>query len=436
VSESQVSAISEITKTRGPLTGLKVIELAGLGPGPYAAMLLADMGAEVVRVERPGEGVSGIPPLQDVIRRGRKSIVLDLRTPEGARAVLDLVTRADVLIEGFRPGVTERLGLGPEDCWAVNGRLVYGRITGWGQDGPLSSTAGHDIGYIALTGALGAIGRPGQTPVPPLNLVGDFGGGSTFLVMGILAALWEAERSGRGQVVDAAIVDGASSLTALLHGMMAADLWTDRRGANLLDGGQPWYDTYQTSDGAYMAVGALEPKFYAEFVALLGISDADTSRDDPATWPRLRAAIAEAFAARTRAEWTAVFEGTDACVAPVLSLTEAPTHPYLAARETFIDVGGVIQPAPAPRFSRTGSARPEAPAPVGAHTAEVLDSWGVRNAAALLTGGVAVQTDIPMSESSSTGGHQGPSLSYADLATPRRRWSPDGRASGSRLPVD
>lgn len=381
----------ESATTRGPLTGLRVVELAGIGPGPYAAMLLADMGAEVVRVERPGDGASGVPPLKDVTRRGRKSIVVDLRNPEGARTVLNLVARADVLIEGFRPGVTERLGLGPEDCWSVNQRLVYGRMTGWGQEGPLASSAGHDIGYIALTGALGAIGRPGETPVPPLNLVGDFGGGSTFLVIGILAALWEAERSGRGQVVDAAIVDGASSLTALLHGMMAAGAWTDERGANLLDGGLPWYDTYQTSDGLYMAVGALEPKFYAEFVTLLGIPAELAGRDDPSTWPQLRSVIAAAFASGTRADWTKVFDGTDACVAPVLSLTEAAGHPHLAARETFIEVGGVVQPAPAPRFSRTPSATPQAPAAIGAHTREVLQEWGVDAAEELLSGVVAVQ---------------------------------------------
>lgn len=380
------------TSTGGPLTGLKVVELAGIGPGPYAAMLLADMGAEVVRVERPGGGASGIPPLQDVTRRSRKSIVLDLRQPAGARAVLDLLEQADVLIEGFRPGVTERLGLGPADCWSVNPRLVYGRMTGWGQEGPLAPTAGHDIGYIALTGALGAIGRPGQPPVPPLNLVGDFGGGSTFLVIGILAALWEAQRSGTGQVVDAAIVDGASSLTALLHGMLDSGRWTDRPGSNMLDGGQPWYDTYETADGRHMAVGALEPQFYAEFVSLLGLPDEVTGRDDPATWPQLRAAIAAAFSSRTRDEWTKVFDGTDACVAPVLSLREAGDHPHLAARRTFIDVGGVSQPAPAPRFSRTRSAVPAPPPTVGAHTEEVLDAWGVGNVADLIGSGVAVQS--------------------------------------------
>lgn len=389
--ESRDAVLSDPGRGGGPLAGLKVIELAGIGPGPYAAMLLADMGAEVVRIERPGDGPSGVPPTIDVTRRGRKSVVVDLRRPEGISTVLKLVEQADALIEGFRPGVTERLGLGPDDCWAVNPRLVYGRMTGWGQDGPLAHSAGHDIGYIALTGALGAIGRPGEAPVPPLNLVGDFGGGSTFLVMGMLAALWEAERSERGQVVDAAIVDGASSLTGLLHGMMASGLWADRRGANVLDGGVPWYDTYETSDGGFMAVGAIEPKFYAELTAILGLHDDVTARDDPSTWPQLRKAIAEAFASRTTKEWTEVFDGTDACVAPVLSLTEAATHPHMAARETFIDVGGVVQPAPAPRFSRTQNATPKAPAPIGAHTREVLDAWGVDDVAGLLADGVAVQ---------------------------------------------
>ena len=376
----------------GPLHGVKVIELAGIGPGPYAAMLLADMGAEVVRVERPGPPVSAVPPEKDVLRRNRRSIVVDLRHADGIRTVLSMAGRADVLLEGFRPGVTERLGLGPADCWAVNPRLVYGRMTGWGQSGPLASTAGHDIGYIAVTGALGAIGRAFAAPVPPVNLVGDFGGGSTFLVIGVLAALWEAAQSGRGQVVDAAIVDGASSLTALLHGLMAAGQWIDRRGVNFLDTGAPWYDTYQTADTQWMAVGALEPKFYAEFARLLGLSDEIAElRADSTGWPQLRAAIADAFASRTRAEWTAVFEGTDACVAPVLSLTEAAEHPHLAARQTFVDVAGVVQPAPAPRFSRTVSPPPTPPPAVGADTADVLRDWGVDNIDALIADGV-VQT--------------------------------------------
>ncbi|WP_182379325.1 CaiB/BaiF CoA-transferase family protein [Nocardioides sp. WS12] len=376
----------------GPLAGLKVVELAGIGPGPYAAMLLADMGAEVVRVERPGPQGSSVPPEKDVLRRNRRSVVLDLRDPRGVAAVLELVAGADVLLEGFRPGVTERLGLGPDDCRAVNPRLVYGRMTGWGQEGPLASAAGHDIGYIAITGALGAIGDADGRPVPPVNLVGDFGGGSTFLVMGVLAACWEAARSGRGQVVDAAIVDGAASLTGLLHGMMAGGLWRDRRGVNMLDGGQPWYDTYATSDGRWMAVGALEPQFYAELVRLLGLDPAVADRSDPERWPALRTAIAEAFLGRTQVEWTDVFEGTDACVAPVLSLTEAADHPHLAKRDTFVEVGGVTQPAPAPRFSRTSSGIPHAPPSIGQDTREVLEQWGVADVGALIADGVAVQS--------------------------------------------
>lgn len=373
----------------GPLHGVRVIELAGIGPGPYAAMLLADMGAEVVRVERPGPPVSAVPPELDVLRRNRRSIVVDLRHPDGVRTVLSMAGRADVLLEGFRPGVTERLGLGPADCWSVNPRLVYGRMTGWGQTGPLAPAAGHDIGYIAVTGALGAIGRAGEAPVPPVNLVGDFGGGSTFLVIGVLAALWESARSGQGQVVDAAIVDGTSSLTALLHGLMAAGQWTDGRGVNFLDTGVPWYDTYQTADGQSMAVGALEPKFYAEFARLLGLSgEVAALRADSSEWVRLREAIADAFASRTRSEWTAVFDGTDACVAPVLSLTEASGHPHLAARETFVDVAGVVQPAPAPRFSRTVAPRPTPPPAVGADTADVLRDWGVDDVDALIAAGV------------------------------------------------
>jgi alpha-methylacyl-CoA racemase len=371
------------------LHGLKVIELAGIGPGPYAAMLLADMGAEVVRVERPGPPASRIPPDKDVLRRNRRSIIVDLHHRDGVRTVLAMAAEADVLLEGFRPGVTEHLGLGPAECWAVNPRLVYGRMTGWGQAGPLAASAGHDIGYIALTGALGSIGRAGQAPVPPVNLLGDFGGGSTFLVIGVLAALWETVRSGRGQVVDAAIVDGACSLTALLHGLMAAGQWTDRRGVNFLDTGVPWYDTYETSDGEWMSVGALEPKFYAEFTNLLGLSDEIAAyRDDPSTWPRLREAIAQAFSARTRAEWTAVFEGTDACVAPVLSLTEAGNHLHLAARHTFIDVGGVTQPAPAPRFSRTATPTPTPPPAIGANTVDVLRDWGIADIDRLIDAGV------------------------------------------------
>jgi alpha-methylacyl-CoA racemase len=378
---------------RGPLHGVKIVELAGIGPGPYAAMLLADMGAEVVRVERPGPPASGVPPEKDALRRSRRSIVVDLQHPEGPPTVLAMVAKADVLLEGFRPGVTERLGLGPADCWAVNPRLIYGRMTGWGQSGPLAPTAGHDIDYIAVTGALGSIGRAGEGPVPPVNLVGDFGGGSTFLVIGVLAALWEAARSGQGQVVDAAIVDGATSLTALLHGLMAAGQWKDHRGSNFLDTGVPWYDTYRTADGEWMAVGALEPKFYAEFARMLGLSEVVAAfRNDPSMWPQLREAIAQAFAARTRAEWIALFEGTDACVAPVLSLTEAALHPHLAERNTFIDVGGVTQPAPVPRFSRTVLPQPTPPPAIGANTLDVLRDWGIGDPEQLIADRV-VQVD-------------------------------------------
>lgn len=391
--------MSDTNTSHGPLHGLKVIELAGIGPGPYAAMLLADMGAEVVRVERPGPPASGVPAEQDVLRRNRRSIVVDLQHPDGVKTVLAMAAKADVLLEGFRPGVTERLGLGPADCWDVNPRLVYGRMTGWGQTGPLAPTAGHDIGYIAITGALGAIGRAGEAPVPPVNLVGDFGGGSTFLVMGVLAAVWEASRSGHGQVVDAAIVDGASSLTGILHGLMAAGQWQDRRGTNFLDTGVPWYDTYQTSDSEWMAAGALEPKFYAEFARLLGLSEETAAlRQDPSGWAELREAITTAFGSRTRADWSAVFEGTDACVAPILSLTEAADHPHLAERGTFIDVAGVVQPAPAPRFSRTVPPTPAPPPAIGADSADVLRDWAIADADRLIADGVVqipADSDVP-----------------------------------------
>lgn len=384
--------MSQTTEKSGPLAGLRVVELAGIGPGPYAAMLLADLGADVISVEPPGNRPNTVPPARDVLRRNRRSVVIDLRHPEGAEAVRALVKDADVLIEGYRPGVTERLGLGPEDCWQVNPRLVYGRMTGWGQSGPLASRAGHDIGYIAVTGALGAVGRAGEAPVPPVNFLGDFAGGALFLAVGVLAAAWEAGRSGRGQVVDAAIVDGASSLTGILHGLLASGAWADQRGVNFLDGGVPWYDTYETADGKYMAVGALEPKFYAAFLDRLGLDAADVGdRNDPAAWPGLRKTIADAFASRTRAEWTEIFDGSDACVAPVLSLTEAPDHPHLRARGTFTDVGGVRQPAPAPRFSRTGPGTPVAPAEPGAHTRDVLAEAGVADIDALLADGTVVQ---------------------------------------------
>ncbi|MFE5860540.1 CaiB/BaiF CoA transferase family protein [Streptomyces virginiae] len=361
----------------GPLAGVRVVELAGIGPGPFAAMLLADLGADVVRVDRPGGGGLAVDPAYDITNRGKRSVLLDLKSADGPARVLDLVERADVLLEGFRPGVAERLGVGPAECHARNPKLVYGRMTGWGQDGPLAETAGHDIAYIAVTGALGMIGKPGEPPAVPANLVGDYAGGSLYLVIGVLAALHHARATGTGQVVDAAIVDGTAHLTAMIHGMMAAGGWQDRRGANLLDGGCPFYGTYETSDGGYMAVGALEQQFYDTFVELLGIEDQAPARKDLARWGELREVVAARFRTRTRAQWTAVFEGSDACVAPVLSLREAPDHPHLAARGTFTDLGGIVQPAPAPRFSTTPGALTTGPAQPGAHTESVAADWDV-----------------------------------------------------------
>ncbi|MFJ9407833.1 CaiB/BaiF CoA transferase family protein [Streptomyces sp. NPDC101393] len=360
----------------GPLGGVRVVELAGIGPGPFAAMLLADLGADVVRVDRPGGAGLGIDPAKDITNRNKRSVLIDLKSPDGVAQVLDLVERADVLVEGYRPGVAERLGVGPEECLARNPRLVYGRMTGWGQDGPLAATAGHDIGYIAITGALGMIGPADGPPAIPANLLGDYAGGSLYLVIGILAALQHARSDGgSGQVVDAAIVDGTAHLTSMIHGMLAAGGWQDRRGANLLDGGAPFYGTYETADGGHMAVGALEKRFYAEFIGRLGIEDDAPGRDDLAAWGELRTAIAARFKTRTRAEWTEVFQDSDACVAPVLSLREAPAHPHLAARGTFVDDGGITQPAPAPRFSRTPGALRRPPARPGADTEEVARDW-------------------------------------------------------------
>ncbi|MFH8344581.1 CaiB/BaiF CoA transferase family protein [Streptomyces sp. NPDC018045] len=362
----------------GPLSGVRVVELAGIGPGPFAAMLLADLGADVVRVDRPGGSGLGVDPAYDITNRNKRSVLVDLKTAAGPGRVLDLVERADVLIEGYRPGVAERLGVGPDVCLVRNPRLVYGRMTGWGQQGPLAGTAGHDIGYIAVTGALGMTGPPDGPPVAPANLLGDYAGGSLYLVVGILAALRHAHtEGGRGQVVDAAIVDGTAHLTAMIHAMLAAGGWQDRRGANLLDGGAPFYGTYETADGGHMAVGALEQRFYAEFIHLLGIEDEAPAREDPAAWEDLRAAVAARFKTRTRAQWTAVFEASDACVAPVLSLREAPAHPHLAARGTFADHGGITQPAPAPRFSATPGAIRRPPAQPGADTVEVARDWDV-----------------------------------------------------------
>ncbi|RKN10587.1 CaiB/BaiF CoA transferase family protein [Streptomyces radicis] len=362
---------------RGPLAGTRVVELAGLGPAPFAAMLLADLGADVVRVDRPGPPGFGADPAFDLTNRHKRSVTLDLKSPEGAELARQLAARADVLIEGFRPGVAERLGVGPEDCRARNPRLVYGRMTGWGQDGPLADRAGHDLGYLARTGALGMTGPADGPPVAPANLLGDYAGGSLYLAVGVLAALLHARATGEGQVVDAAIVDGVAHLGTLLHGLLAAGAWRDRPAANLLDGGCPWYACYATSDGGHMAVGALEPRFYAEFTRLLGIEgdEAAKDRDDPARWPALRALIAARFATGTRAEWTEVFAGSDACVEPVLSLREAHRDPHLTARGTFTEHAGAVQPAPAPRFSATPTAVTAGPAVPGADAASVAADW-------------------------------------------------------------
>jgi alpha-methylacyl-CoA racemase len=379
----------------GPLTGLRVIELAGIGPGPHAAMLLADLGADVVRVERPPDRQTVLqlaPGAADQMLRGRRSVVLDLKDLSDRETMLRLVERADVLIEGLRPGVMERLGVGPGDCQARNPRLVYARMTGWGQDGPLAHCAGHDINYVAVSGVLHAVGNAGGKPVPPLNLVGDYGGGSMFLVVGILAALWERERSGAGQVIDAAMVDGASVLAQLFWSLRACGLWSDQRGSNLLDSGAPFYDTYPCSDGRYVAVGALEPQFYAALLEGLGLTDQDLPQQlDLAGWPVLRQRFTDVFAGRSRDEWVAVFEGTDACVAPVLSFAEVAAHPHIVARSTVITVGGIPQAAPAPRFSRTCPDRPAPPPQPGADTAEVLADWDVAPA----VGGSSRTTNPP-----------------------------------------
>jgi len=362
----------------GPLEGVRILEMSGIGPGPFAGMMLADMGADIISIERPGSLMRFPDPKFDVMQRGRRSVTLDIKKPAGAAAALDLVEVADALIEGFRPGVMESLGLAPETCLERNPRLVYGRITGWGQDGPLARTAGHDINYIALAGALHAIGRRGERPVPPLNLVGDFGGGGMLLAFGIVAALFEAQRSGRGQVVDAAMVDGIASLMSLMYGFLASGLWVDERGVNLLDTGAHFYDTYETLDGKWVAVGPVEPRFYTLLLELAGVDDPEFENQfDRERWPELRAKLAAVFKAKTRDQWCETMEGTDACFAPVLSLSEAPDHPHNAARKTFTEVDGVRQPAPAPRFSRTPGRIAGAPPTPGEHTESALADWGL-----------------------------------------------------------
>jgi alpha-methylacyl-CoA racemase len=363
----------------GPLQGIKVIEMAGIGPGPFCAMLLSDMGAEVLRIDRADTVGSRNEraPQFEAMNRGRTSIAVDVKKPEGVDVVKRLVASADVLIEGYRPGVMERLGLGPEECLAIQPRLIYGRMTGWGQHGPLAQAAGHDINYIAITGALHAIGNQAGRPLPPLNLVGDFGGGALYLAFGIACGLLEARQSGRGQVVDASIVDGTNSLVTFLHGAFARNAWSHERGTNLLDGGRPWYDSYETSDGRYVCIGPIEPKFYQEFLRRAGLDNESLpGQHDPAGWSRLRTRFTEVFKSKTRDEWSALLEGTDACFAPVLDIHEAQQHPHNLAREAFVEVNGLAQPATAPRFSRT-QAKVAGPAPrSGQHTRAGLERWG------------------------------------------------------------
>lgn len=363
----------------GPLDGIKILEFAGLGPAPFTAMMLADMGAEVLRIDRPWEVRSSSPvePSKDVLNRGRMSVGIDLKNPNGVEAVFELLKTADALIEGYRPGVMERLGLGSDICLEKNPRLVYGRMTGWGQDGPLAHAAGHDINYIALAGVLNAIGRKGEAPVPPLNLVGDFGGGGMLLAFGILCALLEREKSGRGQVIDAAMVDGAAILMTMFYGFRAMGIWEDERGTNLLDGGAPFYDVYECKDGKFISLGALEPQFYAKLFELLGISREDLpDQMDRSQWPKVKELVAEAVKTKTRHEWQDLLEGSDACFAPVLNMDEVAEHPHNVERKTFIEIDGVRQPAPAPRFSRTITEISRPPAHPGQHTDEALIKWG------------------------------------------------------------
>lgn len=357
----------------GPLSGLRVVELAGIGPGPHAGMILGDLGADVVRIDRPSSGWRDVA--KDTTQRNRRVLTADLKSDEGRDVVLKLVAKADVLIEGFRPGVTERLGIGPEHCAKVNDRLIYARMTGWGQAGPRSQQAGHDINYISLNGILHSIGRAGERPVPPLNLVGDFGGGSMFLLVGILAALWERQRSGKGQVIDAAMVDGSSVLFQMMWQMRGSGMWSDERGTNMLDGGAPYYDTYECADGRYVSVGAIEPQFYAALLAGLGLDATKLPAQGDATrWAELRAVLTDAFAAHDRDHWTKVFADSDACVTPVLAFGEVLTEPHITERNTFYELDSGLQPSPAPRFSRTASDSPR-PATAVTDVQVLLDDW-------------------------------------------------------------
>ena len=368
----------------GPLEGIKVIEMAGIGPGPMCAMLLADLGAEVVRIDRVQSAGLGLPrdPRGDLLNRGRRSVAVDLKATTGVDVVLRMVERADALIEGFRPGVMERLGVGPAPCFERNPKLVYGRMTGWGQHGPLAHAAGHDINYIALTGALNAIGREGEPPLHPLNLVGDFGGGALYLAMGVLAGVIEAQRSGQGQVIDCAMIDGAASLMTLFYGMKHMNRWNDQRGTNAIDGGSHFYNVYETLDGKFVAIGSIEPKFYAELLEKIGLDAAALpAQQDPTSWRAMTQRFTEIFRSKTRDEWCRIMEGSDVCFAPVLDLDESLRHPHNQARGTFVSVNGVAQPGPAPRFSRTPCAIGKPPSVPGEDSLSVLSDWGFSDAA-------------------------------------------------------
>ncbi len=368
----------------GPLKGIKVLELGGIGPGPFTSMLLSDMGAQVIRIERivaSDSGVKGMDVRFNLLNRGRPSVAMDLKNPKAVEAIKRMLVNADALVEGFRPGVAERLGLGPADCLAVNPRLAYGRITGWGQDGPLANATGHDLNYIALTGALHSIGLKDGPPVPPLNLVGDFGGGAMFLAFGLVCAILESRSSGRGQVVDAAMVDGSAALMGLIYGMRAGGHWSDERGSNRLDSGTPWYAVYETLDGKYVSVASNELRFYKDMILAMGLDKEDLpDRDDPSGWPRLRQRFAEVFKQKTRDEWCEIMKDSDACFAPVLSLAEAPQHPHLKARNTFVEMDGIVQPAPAPRFSRTKPELRRGSPSEGQYDVGALAEWGLNDA--------------------------------------------------------
>jgi alpha-methylacyl-CoA racemase len=380
----------------GPLAGIKVIEVAGLGAAPYTAMLLSDLGADVIRVDRPG--ARAFRPEKYALSRGRRSVIIDMKQPAGLEAFMTLVAQADVLLEGFRPRVAERLGFGPDACLAVRPRLIYARMTGWGQHGPMAQMAGHDLNYLGLTGALTLLQRRGTQPATPPGFIADFGGGGLMLAFGIVCGLVEAQRSGVGQVIDAAMVDGVASLTTLIYAMTAQGRWVDEPGTNFCDGGSPYYDSYETADGRHVAVAPIEPQFYAVMLDKLGLSAVDLpDRDDRANWPRLKKLFADIFVTRTRDEWAEIFDGSDACVTPVLSFTEAPAHPHNVARETFVEAFGVTQPSPAPRFSRTpGTIAGPPPAP-GAQTAEALLAWGFPQSSVdqLLASGAVSESSNP-----------------------------------------